>query len=551
MTDGDETARMVGAPAVELSGQVLIVDDEAPNRLYIRKLLGNRGCQVIEAADGLAACALARQHLPDLLLVDVVMPGMDGYEVCARIKRDPLTCDIPVIMVTAKTRIEDLEQGFDRGAMDYIRKPFNPRELVARVRNALLLKHANDALVRWKKIMSHELELAGTLQQSLLAMEPMFTPEMEIRKANQPCLQVGGDFFGLHTLPDGRIAIYMGDVCGHGVAPALVTTFLKASMAEAIELHADKGPHMIGNALHARFIANVVNPAQYATLFLGLFDPRELVWRCLSCGHPSPILLDAAGHPCDDVFERGGGSAIGMITRTETPFQLEDEVAFTAEPGSLLFMFTDGLIEAPARDSDEECGRERLTEIVGAVAADEASFDTPGDVLKKMQEQGYDTSRDDCSAITVHFYTPSEIAFQRSISANMADVNFAAAAAEAALLQHGWPDDMAAALQLLIIEHCSNIVLHGRSIQHQPIFLQILLRGATCRVRFVDSGQRWDAQRAFDRADLPEPTAEHGRGLPILKRLTRYMEHYRRDNRNMVQYIMDKNCARDAAHAPD
>ena len=107
-----------------LHGRVLIADDDLPNRAVLRKLLTQRGCEVMEASDGTGALRLAQQHLPDLALVDVMMPGLTGHEVLERLKQDPRTRNISVILVTARKEIEDVERGLVLGAFDYIRKPF-------------------------------------------------------------------------------------------------------------------------------------------------------------------------------------------------------------------------------------------------------------------------------------------------------------------------------------------------------------------------------------------------------------------------------------------
>jgi len=104
-----------------LSGRVLIVDDERPNRLYLRNLLTSHGATVIEADNGSLALELAQQQAPDLALVDVMMPGMSGYEVCQSLVSTPATCHISVIMVTARSTVEDIEHAFILGVFDYIR----------------------------------------------------------------------------------------------------------------------------------------------------------------------------------------------------------------------------------------------------------------------------------------------------------------------------------------------------------------------------------------------------------------------------------------------
>ncbi|MBN2480861.1 MAG: response regulator [Bacteroidales bacterium] len=126
--------------------QVLIVDDIPSNLNFLSEVLYDEGIGVILATNGRDAIEIARQKLPDLILLDIAMPVMDGYEVCAQLKEDPLTSDITVIYLTARTEPEDILKGFETGAVDYILKPFNAAELIARVKTHLELKEKSAAL---------------------------------------------------------------------------------------------------------------------------------------------------------------------------------------------------------------------------------------------------------------------------------------------------------------------------------------------------------------------------------------------------------------------
>ncbi|MCK5801586.1 MAG: response regulator [Lentisphaeria bacterium] len=119
---------------------VLIVEDEESNRIVLRRLLELAGYSVETAEDGLEALALLNTSMPDLILLDVNMPGLDGFETCQRIKLDPRTQDIPVIFLSGRKTNEDTVRGFDVGGVDYVGKPFHPPELLARVRTHVQLR---------------------------------------------------------------------------------------------------------------------------------------------------------------------------------------------------------------------------------------------------------------------------------------------------------------------------------------------------------------------------------------------------------------------------
>ncbi len=216
------------------TGIVLVVDDVRANRFVIERVLAKIGCTVTSAANGPDGLQLADECPPDVALVDVMMPDMDGYEVCRRLKGDPRTKDTPVIMVTALSEIEDVEKAFDTGAMDYVCRPFNPRELIVRVRNALRLKHQEDRLRLFQAKLSRELELAGVLLETMLSMPPMLTGMVQVSTAYTPSLNVSGDVFDRVLLRDGRVCVYVADAAGHGVAAAMVSSLLKATFTEVI-----------------------------------------------------------------------------------------------------------------------------------------------------------------------------------------------------------------------------------------------------------------------------------------------------------------------------
>ena len=119
--------------------RVLVIDDEAPIRLLCRINLEDEGIEVLEAATGPLGLALARAEVPDVVLLDVMMPGLDGWQVAGELLDDPATRDVPIVFLTARAELSDRARGIDLGGVDYVTKPFDPvvlattvRELVAR-----------------------------------------------------------------------------------------------------------------------------------------------------------------------------------------------------------------------------------------------------------------------------------------------------------------------------------------------------------------------------------------------------------------------------------
>ncbi|MCH9028041.1 MAG: response regulator [Bacteroidetes bacterium] len=131
--------------------RILVIDDLPENVFMLQDRLEHEGYEVITAYDGKGGIEKAQTELPDLILLDVMMPGINGIEVCKTLVNDKNTSDIPIILVTAKTGAEDTKEGLDAGAYDYIKKPFNKIELFARVKSALKLSEANKLLLLTEK----------------------------------------------------------------------------------------------------------------------------------------------------------------------------------------------------------------------------------------------------------------------------------------------------------------------------------------------------------------------------------------------------------------
>jgi two-component system cell cycle response regulator len=127
---------------------VLVVVDNPQNLELLLAYLEDLNCETVSAADGTEALDKAKQILPDLILLDVMMPKMSGFEVCKRLKNDPKTADIPIIMVTALSELGDIERAIDSGTDDFLSKPVNKLELITRVKTMLKLKHLTDKLER-------------------------------------------------------------------------------------------------------------------------------------------------------------------------------------------------------------------------------------------------------------------------------------------------------------------------------------------------------------------------------------------------------------------
>src|SRR5246500_3653178 len=224
---------MSATPQVAPSVQklILIVDDTPLNIGVISGALKD-SYKTKVATNGEKALALASaDEKPDLILLDIMMPGMDGYEVCSRLKADPATREIPVIFLTGQTSAEDATRGFDVGAVDYGHKPFSPAVVKARVRSHILLREARAQLASQLLALDTELEMARQIQLSILPHSIPKLADLGIAAQYLPMTSVAGDFYDFIQIDDKHIGILIADVSGHGLPSALIASMIQVALA--------------------------------------------------------------------------------------------------------------------------------------------------------------------------------------------------------------------------------------------------------------------------------------------------------------------------------
>jgi CheY-like chemotaxis protein len=193
---------------------VLAVDDEPVNRYILEDFL-EEAFELLVLESGQACLHAVRQRKPDLILMDISMPGMDGYEVCRRLQSDPQTREIPLIFLTAKVETMDEKLGFDLGAVDYITKPFTEAILLARIRTHLSLSAARRRLETHNAVLCRE---RAHVEEMILRMreDTQFVAQ-GIQCLLTPLERTNGDLLLSAQTPDGRRYLMIGDFTGHGL----------------------------------------------------------------------------------------------------------------------------------------------------------------------------------------------------------------------------------------------------------------------------------------------------------------------------------------------
>ncbi|MDD3669120.1 MAG: SpoIIE family protein phosphatase [Alphaproteobacteria bacterium] len=331
------------APAVSDFSRcrVLIIDDDPSTQTVLARLLDVLGVGSADiAGSGRAGLERIKSCRPDLVILDLTMPGMDGYGVMQKIKSDPATRDIPILIQTASDNRETREKTFRAGAVDFISKPINPLEFFARVRvqleNRLLIQKLQTQLDQ----IDAELQAANRMQVGLLPSPESLADirakyRLDIAHAFVPSSALGGDFWQVLPISDTQAAVYLCDFSGHGVAASLNTIRLHTLVA-GVRAQI-KSPLKFLRFLNAH-LYDLLPPGQFATFFFGIIDTREKTLTYASAGAPPPLL----GHGKSAAFLPSSGMPLGL---QQCPKYTLRTVRFG--PSDSLFLFSDALPENP------------------------------------------------------------------------------------------------------------------------------------------------------------------------------------------------------------
>jgi len=343
---------------------ILIVDDTPANLQVLSGMLEDRGYVTRPVTNGKMALQAAQNDPPDLILLDIIMPGMDGYEVCARLKADEKLKDIPVIFISALTETLDKVKGFGVGAADYVTKPFQFEEVQARVETHLKLRrlqvelerhdhHLQELVEEQKALMleqlreqaRHEAELnvACEMQKRFLPSELPKYPRWEFAARYVPTLVVAGDFYDIVPMSGARTCIVLGDVCGKGVPAALQMTRIMSYFRIVAQTH-DTPDGIMG------FVNNLLvtewSDDTFATAALCVVDNEEPLISFCSAGHMAPYLLRESTGVVEPVPLENG---FPLSVEAGASFQTTH---LQANAGDAFILYTDGVTEARNAQGD-------------------------------------------------------------------------------------------------------------------------------------------------------------------------------------------------------
>ena len=333
-----------GLPAVPpLPPRILIVDDYPMNVELLEHVLRSEGFRTLAAGNGATAVAMSRANLPDLILLDVMMPDESGFETCARLKSDPMTSDIPVIFVSALDDVRNKVNGLKLGGVDYLSKPVHAEEVLARVRVHLHLRANSRAIAQSNQARLAELRDA----QRAILVRPADRPEASFAVHYHALEGAGGDFYDVVSSSPGVFGYFVADISGHGVTAAFLTAAIKALLRQYSGPLYSPEDTMRGIDSVMR---EILGQEQYLTACYAEWNRSTGRLSVVSAGHPPMILIRESGEA--QTLEMDS-NPLGMFS--SLVLQRRD---LYVSPGDRFFLYTDGLIEcSPGRGRAEGIGR--------------------------------------------------------------------------------------------------------------------------------------------------------------------------------------------------
>jgi phosphoserine phosphatase RsbU/P len=348
----------MSVPPVNETHEILIVDDKPSNLRLLSQILSEHGYKVRAVTSGARAFESAQTSPPSLILLDIRMPGMDGFEVCQRLKSDEKTRDVPVIFISALDDVQDKLRAFRMGGVDYITKPFQIDEVLARSETHLALRELQQQLQQANRRYQRELDLAGQIQASFLPRTTPDYPGWEIATRLIPSRETSGDFFDFIQLPDKQLRVIMADVVDKGAGAALIMA-LSWSLMRTYVVEEPSQPGRVFELVNRRLLQDVPT-SLFVTLFFGLLDPESGTLVYANAGHCPALLLREGGEVQRLKYT---GMPLGVLERNTW-----EQKSVQLERGDVLVLYTDGISEAydPQDPRGDLLGLEHLQAVVKA-----------------------------------------------------------------------------------------------------------------------------------------------------------------------------------------
>jgi phosphoserine phosphatase RsbU/P len=349
--------------------KILIVDDEPLNVDYLEQELEDLEYETVSATNGQEGLQRVAEARPDMILLDIMMPVMDGFEMLRQLKGVPDWRDIPVVIISALTDMDSVVRGIKLGADDYLPKPFNPTLLSARLSAGLVRKQLRDLERQHLQSLERELEIGHQIQSGFL---PGDLPEVSgwgIAAHFQAAREVAGDFYDVFRMSNGLLGFFLGDVTDKGVGSALfmalyrslLRAFINDGGSPEVNERTGDSVELLLQAVTKtnQYVCQTHKNALFATLFIGVLDPFTGKMDYINAGHNPPLVLRQDGSR-SELHPTGPGLGIMEDMKYSTGVV---ELDLT----EALCIFSDGVFDTK-NGADEFYGMGRLLELVALPA---------------------------------------------------------------------------------------------------------------------------------------------------------------------------------------
>jgi len=310
---------------------VLAVDDNLLNLRLIERSLSKEGYQIFIADNGPDARSIALEKRPDLILLDIEMPGENGFDVIKKLKEDAATNAIPVLFLTGVSEVDAKLKGFDLGAVDYITKPFHPQEVLARVRIHLKLSIATNSLIQDQAAKLRQVTKA---QVAMLPL-PEEHPHAKFGVYYKALQEAGGDFYDILNISDKITGYFVADSSGHDIETSYMTASVKALLAQNCTpvYSPAESMKMINDVL-----VEILPQGKYLTACYMHINRTTMKLTIINAGHPPVVCLPVKRDP---FLIKSEGDVCGIFS--DAHFGME---SLHVSKGDRFFIYSDGLVES-------------------------------------------------------------------------------------------------------------------------------------------------------------------------------------------------------------
>ena len=484
---------------------ILVIDDQLVNLKILEKILTSVGYDVTLCASGKEALSIVQNKEYHCILLDIVMPEMDGFTVINKLKKIPVVKDIPVIFITGKEEPEDIVQGFELGAVDYITKPFHQRVVQVRVKAQIKLYTIIQSLAHAQ---------AETLRQIHSAQNALLKKPEDIKNGNFsvyycPLHAAGGDFYDVIEISNSKIAYFVGDFAGHQISTGFLTSSVKALLQQnCSDVISPVESMNIMNGV----LCELMKPAQYLTACYAELNRDNNRIKVVNMGHPPLFVIQKNG----EVVKVGkNGDILGVFEDA-----LYNEVSIDLLPGDRFILYTDGLIEG---DSVWSAYVPELKEILQK----NRDYDRDEFIEKILHdsEKLRGSVTDDIMLLVVDI--PGEFPYPQVIDESNFSLKFKVKSIErlAKLAVDKIVEWLTSiidikdiyGLKVVSYEALSNAIRYGnKSDKDKDVIIELTVASREFSLTFTDSGNGFNSSEYND-PTIPNEEETNGRGFPLIK----------------------------------